>query len=431
MGYGSSVIHPIQELTLDKIYKIKQATKRKLLNTAMESKKNTRETDWVIREPVPGSTASTDVEDFKYRNTSNIVNTTGAQHWEIDNASITADDLSSILVANEAVDDNAFIGIYGIFDLSPEMGELTAVGDTPTPPPVGSLVSAAFHRGGSRLAHWNCEHLYSYKNVIGIADEPVIFEQDEKIDFKLCFTEGSENKFVGLRAYICEPIGRYFSPNRYMMDAVSKDGIYGYTALDGTFVRHIPGGIDPVQELTVAEINRIKKLTMDTIVKMQLEDNVVRSPDDLVIREVQVGDETNATDFVDLDVQTAQTSGMQNWAQDDDDLTSGDLSSILASGEMVPDGKSIGIFGFFDKTAIPDAHLLSLETGSGMLFLSQIEHCYAYLGDVPMGISDMPTFYKQTDKIDPKVAFKDGSFDKFFGLRAYICEKWGDIVSLD
>ncbi len=142
------MIYPVQEVSKDFIKKVKLATKRKLIEKAIKDHHGTKPTDWVCRELVIGDSNVTDFYDLEYKNSVAL----GMPMYAIDAASLTADDLSSILADGETLDDGAYIGFYGIFDISQEPGELTGGADTP--PNVGSLVSVEFLRGGSVLDFW-------------------------------------------------------------------------------------------------------------------------------------------------------------------------------------------------------------------------------------------------------------------------------------
>jgi len=175
---------------------------------------------------------------------------------------------------------------------------------------------------------------------------------------------------------------------------------------------------------------------MRQLVEAMLKEGIVRNRNDIAIRELVIGDETNATDFVDLDVKTAQTSGMEFWAEDSADITAGDLSAILTAGEKVPDNKCIAIFGFFDLTPNPDLTGIRLKRGSDVLDFWEVEHCY--VGDEPggmcftyepgTGLVPYAVIYVQNDPISIEMNFKT-SADKFVGLYALIAERYGEQIS--
>ena len=180
------------------------------------------------------------------------------------------------------------------------------------------------------------------------------------------------------------------------------------------------------------------------IIENMLRQGIVDSPDKVAIRELVVGDQSNAADFTDLDVRTAQTTGMQFWAEDAADLTANTLSSVLAAGEKVPDNKVVGIYGFFDLTpGGSDLTSIRLKRGSDVLDFWQVEHCYAYteeIGGMTFRVTDFnpvsrsyeykpyAVIYGQNDSIDIEMCFKTAS-DKFVGLFALIGERYGDTIS--
>jgi len=404
-------IHHVEDIPKSFIRNVKETTKRSLLEHAMKDHHGTQPSDWVFRELVLGDSAVTDFYDLDYKTAA----LGGHPQFVIDAADLTADDLSSFLAAGETVPNKTYIGIYGFMDLAVEAGELT--GTATTPPPNGAVVSMEFKRGGSVLDFWQIEHLYSYPYVVGITDRPIIYEQDEKIDWKLCATEATEDKSVGVRAYVCEPYGQHISPD-----------------IDVLRANPYVGGIDPIQELTLEEIAGIEKKVQNElfrrIAKSGNAENINDARKKYVIRELVVGDESDATDFVDLDFSaTAQTVGQQNWAEDSTALTGGDLKNVFATGEKVPDNKFIGIFGLFDKTPNPDLIGASLKDGAGRKEFWQPEHLYAYptTGTV-IGYTHRPVFFDENVPIEFHMNVKTAK-DEFVGLRAYIAERWGEIIS--
>lgn len=185
--------------------------------------------------------------------------------------------------------------------------------------------------------------------------------------------------------------------------------------------------IIPLGELTPEMIDEIRRLAEITLRKRAAEK--LKLPENqIVVRELVVGDEANAADFVDLDVRTEVTTGQQFWGQDANDLTDNTLSSILASGEKVPDGKFIGFFGFVDLTPNPDLVAIRFKRGADILDFWHVEHCYAY-PDKKGGMIKGVIIYDQNDPIDIEMEFKDGSVDKYVVLLAYIAERYGETIT--
>jgi len=185
--------------------------------------------------------------------------------------------------------------------------------------------------------------------------------------------------------------------------------------------------IIPLGELDPETIWQIRKTVVD-VLRRRASEKLKLPPDQIVIREVVVGDESNAADFVDLDVKTAVVSGQQYWAQDANDLTDNTLSSILASGEKVPDNKYIAFYGFVDLTANPDLVAIRFKRGSDTLDFWYVEHCYAY-PDKKGGMIYGAILYDEKDPIDIEMEFKDGSVDKNVVILGYIAERYGETIT--
>jgi len=185
--------------------------------------------------------------------------------------------------------------------------------------------------------------------------------------------------------------------------------------------------IIPLGELDPETIWQIRKTVVD-VLRRRASEKLKLPPDQIVIREVVVGDESNAADFVDLDVKTAVVSGQQYWAQDANDLTDNTLSSVLASGEKVPDNKYIAFYGFVDLTANPDLVAIRFKRGSDTLDFWYVEHCYAY-PDKKGGMIYGAILYDEKDPIDIEMEFKDGSVDKNVVILGYIAERYGETIT--
>jgi len=420
------MIFPIQELSIDKINQIKTMTKLRLLEKATRGWQRPI-SNYVIREVVFGDSTVTDIYDIEPRTAVSA----GIPQWAFDANDLTADDLSSVVKAGEDIDDDAYIGFYGFFDLGLEAGETTGAADTP--PSNGAFVSAKFVRGSSDLDFWQLEHLYSYDYVMGITNRPVIYTSDEKIDIKVCCTEATTDKFAGFRAYICEPAGRNISPTL----GPELRAIYGVDSLDQLPLEEqkkvaVRAGIDPLTEVTPAMVDDIYNRAVQTLYQMVVDaglaNSVIEAKENYIIREAVGGDKSDATDFVDFDQSaTAQTTGQQNWAQDASAITAGDLSSVLASGTKVPDKKFIAVIGFADKTANPSLIGMSLNDGAGMKEFWQTEHCYV-ANAKGGGLSQRITYFKQNSPFDIKMNFKVAR-DNFVIPRILICEQYGDVIS--
>lgn len=200
----------------------------------------------------------------------------------------------------------------------------------------------------------------------------------------------------------------------------------------------------PLTDLTMEKRFEAHEAAQAAIVDNMLGENIVKSADDIAIREVVPGDPTtsNLADFADINFKTAEASNMEYWAEDSSDLTSMGLSSILESNEVCPDNKVICFYGFYDLTPTADLTGIRLKRGSDVLDVWEVEHCY--VGDLPGGLSFVyaggapprgdlvpnPIIYVQNDTIDLQMNFKDGSSDKYVGMFALIGEKWGEEISM-
>jgi hypothetical protein len=126
---------------------------------------------------------------------------------------------------------------------------------------------------------------------------------------------------------------------------------------------------------------------------------------------------------------------MQFWAEDSADLTAGDLSNIIATGEKIPDNKVIAFYGFFDLTPNPDLTAIRLRRGSDVLDFWEVEHCYT---DEPYGgmcfkieggtLKPYAVVYVQNDPIAIDMNFKTAA-DKFVGMYALMGERYGEQIS--
>jgi len=423
MGAGSALTIPVEQLTNRQLWDYEMEVKRKLLEQAKKTQTGTTDRDWIIREGVWGR-AGTDVTDFTMR-TAQIA--AGDQHYAQDQADITVDALSSVLATGSTIEDNTFVAFWGLGDLSPEGGNLTGAADIS--PPVGSLIGVSFHRGGSRLSHWNTQDMYTQDTPMLVAEEPIIYEQNEKIDLKMEFSEAAEDKFIIFRVFVCERHSEEFAPDKDMWAFVSKFQQNLNAAFPGT--AFLPGGTKAFDEWPLEYLQVYRTTIKQQLIEMAILGKIATSQDELVFREVKAGDQGGEVDWTDLntDVGTAQFADQQYWAQDTTSYTAGDLSNVLIAAETVPDSKAIAVFGFYDRSTSPNATLLSCETGGGKKFLTEIEHCYLSPA-VPQGFFLFPVFYRQNEKIDIKLSVKVAK-DTFIGFHTMIVEKWGDIVSKD
>lgn len=420
------MLYPVQELGVRRLQQIKDATKLKLLEKATGKWKKSI-SDFVIREVIEGDSTVVDVYDLEPLTAVNAA----IPEWAFDAGDLTADDLSSILAATEQINDGAYVGFYGFYDNAGEGAELTGAATTPVAH--GAITAVEFIRGSSTLDFWKTGHLYGYDAVMGISDRPVIFSENEKIDLKVCSTEDSEDKFAGFRGYICEPVGEAISP------ALKYDlrSMYGVSALSQLPLERqkevaIRAGIDPVQELSVEQIQRLYTRVQNTLYRMIVDEgiakNVAEARELYYIREFVAGDSSHATDFVDIDQHTPVTAGEQSWTQDATPLaTAGTLNNVITTGQKIADKKFAAILGFADTT--PNSKLVEIAPAdaSGLIDLWHVQHCYAY-HDAVRGYTMRPTYYKQNSPFVLRMSVRV-AHDHMVKPIMLIAEEYGNVVS--
>ncbi len=188
----------------------------------------------------------------------------------------------------------------------------------------------------------------------------------------------------------------------------------------------------PLEYRVAAYENAIK-----TVKELMVREGIVRTDDEVAVRELMIGDKANAADFVDLNVRTAVTSGQEFWGQDSEDIAANRFSSVIATGEKVPDNKVIVFYGFTDLTPNPDLVAIKFVRGSDTLDIWEVEHCYksteevggfAFTTDVAENLVPYCVAYVQNDPIDIQMIFKESS-DKNVVLLALIGERYGEHIS--
>ena len=98
--------------------------------------------DLIVREIVAGDESDvTDFCDFDFKTAA----TTGQEEFTQDSADLTAGDLSAVIAANEVINDETLIGIYGFVDL------------TPAP----DMTMMQFLKGSEVKDIWETEHCYA------------------------------------------------------------------------------------------------------------------------------------------------------------------------------------------------------------------------------------------------------------------------------
>jgi hypothetical protein len=190
---------------------------------------------------------------------------------------------------------------------------------------------------------------------------------------------------------------------------------------------------DLPKELRVAAYRN----AMRKVKQLMVKEGIVRTEDEVAVRELIIGDEANAADFVDLNVRTAVVSGQEFWGQDSANIAANQFSSVIATGEKVPDNKVVVFYGFTDLTPNPDLVAIKFVRGSDTLDIWEVEHCYksteevgglAFTTDVAGNLVPYCVAYVQNDPIDIQMIFKSAS-DKNVVLLALIGERYGEHIS--
>jgi hypothetical protein len=190
---GLSTMEPIQEIPLDQQRRVKNYAQAEILRRAM-AKLGGSAQDYIIRElnigDVDGANAANaNILDLDFR----TIQTSGQMNSAIDAGDTTALAMSSVLVAQEKINSNNWVAIFGFWD------------KTPNP----NLVMSQLKSGGTVLQHHQVEHCYIYPAVEGMVEFPedvVFFDEDKSIDW-LVSQKASQDAHIGLRGYVCERKG--------------------------------------------------------------------------------------------------------------------------------------------------------------------------------------------------------------------------------
>ncbi len=194
----------------------------------------------------------------------------------------------------------------------------------------------------------------------------------------------------------------------------------------------IPFSDLPLEYRVVAYENAI-----ETVKELMVKEGIVDSYDKVAVRELMIGDKEDAADFVDLGVGIPVVTGQEFWGQYSEDIAANQFSSVIATGEKVPDNKVIVFFGFTDLTPNPDLVAIKFVRGSDTLDIWEVEHCYksteevgglAFATDAAGNLVPYCVAYVQNDPIDIQMIFKESS-DKNVVLLALIGERYGEHIS--
>ena len=432
------MIYPIQEVPLDMVQRIKDATKRKLLEKATNNWQKPV-TDYVIREIVMGDATCPDMYDIQ----PDTVVTAATPSWMMNDADLTANSLSAITSTGKEVDDGKWLGFYGYADISGEAGALggTVVSNVYEKlPPHGDVTAVQFKRGSSVLDAWFVEQLYSYDEVVGISDTPVIYEESEAYIIEANAMQAGEDKHIVLRGYTCESIGLgHFNPTMSRnVDARSEHGVTSISNLsqEQQIQAVMRGGMDPVQEMTPEQIMRLYDRAKAGLYSMIVENGSAKSVQEArrnyYVRPLCGGDSdgTQADTYTDVNIEpvSGQMSDEEFWWQDADNVsTVGALLKMIKTGTTIDDNKYVAVIGISDRG--PMSTLLSVAPGDqgGNLDFSDVQHLYAY-HDAVKGYTHRITYYKPGAPFGYKMAFSAARDNHVVPL-ALIAEPYGHVAS--
>ncbi|KKW12561.1 MAG: hypothetical protein UY48_C0011G0008 [Candidatus Gottesmanbacteria bacterium GW2011_GWB1_49_7] len=178
----------------------------------------------------------------------------------------------------------------------------------------------------------------------------------------------------------------------------------------------------------------IRNNATEQVLAKALELGIGKNKDSIVVRDAVMGDVTdgNVTDFKDVECySTAQTSGMENWAQDATDVNpSRDLKSVIAgagtTARAVKNKAVIGCFGFFDNSPNPALTAIRFKRGSNTLDFWQVEQCYAGLRNG--GMINGVLIWEENDPMTIDMNH-NWEGDYFVGLNMIVAERYDEVVS--
>jgi hypothetical protein len=201
--------------------------------------------------------------------------------------------------------------------------------------------------------------------------------------------------------------------------------------------------LHPVQELNFAQIEFIKQLTKQTLLKRAMRAYPKTKQTDWIIRETIFGDTPLGDAFIDVEVATAVATNQIEHGQDAADLTADDLSNTVQAGETIDDVTFVGFYGLADlapeageltgsETWHPPIGSLSavrLVRGTNTLEHWGTEHLYAY--PFASGIAERPVIFEQKDNVQIQMCFSEATEDKQIAVRGFTCEKNTRKITLD
>lgn len=395
-------IYPVDDMP----FNIMREIKKKAVEYGLERMRRLDPSaKWIAREIMPGGATGPDPIDLE------LQNTTTERRWISAAAGMTADTWSQMLAsANEEVPSNTMMILYGLFDRTPTVLE--------------NLNFVRFRRGSSDLDIWGTEHMYGHRapggnmNVTAFSDRIMQYLEEQNISIQLMATTGNL-KHIGFRGYIFEKWGESVSPRDW---TGSK-----YIAPDPT-----NWGTDPLPEITVDEIWKRKREVAHNLRQKLIDTGVVQRPDDIVVRETMIGGSNADVDIeYHTDRELAATQVRQGY-DTDTAYTANQLGSLFDAGFRVPNNKAVGFYGFTDDSAAAQHDLtrIRFSDGSSQMFITQVEHCYAYPNRTIGGMFARPVYYEEREVMDVEVGHVVSDANaRRVQLHSLIAERWGDNIS--
>lgn len=182
--FGRMWIDPFAELTIDEINRRKQNAADAALNLAIKVDGGSKE-DYIIRDWVAGDESdATDFVDNDFKTAS----ITGLEHWAQDAGDLTANQPSSIFASNDAVNKGKYLAVYGFLDRSPNP----------------DLYAIHLLRGAQRIGAWHVEHCYGRGPAGGLANEPILYQENDIVDVQMTFKDATIDRNVVMLGYMIE-----------------------------------------------------------------------------------------------------------------------------------------------------------------------------------------------------------------------------------
>lgn len=419
------MIYPYRDVSREWIQHIKDATKLKLLEKATHGWKKPI-ADFIIRDVIFGDATVTDVYDIRPKTALNA----GNPEHTFSTTDLTATELSEVIVSGETIADGAYVGFFGFFDASAIYGAGT-----------GDITGIRLNRGGLTLDYWHVENIYGYDEINGYTDRPVIYSENDPISIEVNTIGGGSEQGAGLRGYICEETKKTITPYLdHEIRAMYGVKSFANLSLEKQKAEAIRGGTDPAFELSPERImglsQRIQKCLFQMVIDEGYAKNFKDAKEKYVIREFVCGDESDLSDFADINTANEAVAGEENWVQTagagETFTAAGDLLNIFESGQKIDDKKFAAFFGFADRTTTANIATLEIApaTGQGLMDLLQVQSCYTTSDWTGFNAYTMrPSYWKQNNPCVLKMSVDDISNNQNVVMKMLICEPWGDTIS--